>query len=117
MNEISIEVQRPRGLVPGTREWLVELEGPRLVSRLVNEVHASPVGEMTPTQARCAAMLMDRILPAMSAVHHTIEGDLAKKTEDELKAELRRLLNGDVTDVEAKEAQSAPDQEQQTASN
>lgn len=102
---------RPRGLVPGSREWLVEQEGPRLVKRLVDEVHAGDVGAMTPTQARCAAMLMDRVLPAMSAVHHTVEGDLQRMPTEQLKEELRRLLGNDAQDVQAKPEPDEPEQE------
>lgn len=100
--------QRPRFLAPGSREWLVEQEGPRLVKRLVDEVHAGSVGEMTPTQARCAAMLMDRVLPAMSAVHHTVEGDLQRLSTDEIKAQLKAMLGNDIQDVLPK---SEPSQE------
>lgn len=104
---------RPRGLVPGSREWLVEQEGPRLVKRLVDEVHAGAVGEMTPTQARCAAMLMDRVLPAMSAVHHTVEGDLQRMSTEEIKAQLRAMIGNDVQDVLPKpEALAEPSDEE-----
>ena len=88
---MDIYIPRPRGLVPGSREWLMEVEGPKIIRRLVDEVHAGEVGGMTPTQARCASILIDRILPTMSAVTHTIEGSLAQMTEAEIVAELSRI--------------------------
>ncbi|HEX9116527.1 MAG TPA: hypothetical protein VGA61_10695, partial [Anaerolineae bacterium] len=108
--------QRPRFLAPGTREWLVEQEGPRLVKRLVDEVHAGQVGEMTPTQARCAAMLMDRVLPAMSAVHHTVEGDLQRLSTEEIKAQLKAMLGHDVQDVPMRDLPTEATAPEQAAS-
>lgn len=107
------EIKRPRGLVPGSREWLTEIEGPRLITRLVDEVHAGEVGAMTPTQARCAAMLLDRFAPTMSAVHHTVEGTLGKMSEAEILAELERLttkpaLPAPEEDTDAIEAELPP---------
>lgn len=95
-----IALDRPRGLVPGSLEWLREREGPRLVKRLVDEVHAGNVGEMTPTQARCASMLLDRVLPQVSAVHHTVETTYANMSEEELRREFLRLTSRDAVDVQ-----------------
>jgi len=89
---MDITTERPRGLVPGSLEWLREIEGPRLVKRLVDESHANPVGEMTPTQARCAALLIDRVLPAISAVHHTVETSLTKVSSDDLNKRFLELM-------------------------
>lgn len=99
---------RPRGLVPGSIEWLREVEGPRLVKRLVDEVHANKVGEMTPTQARCASMVLDRVLPTLQAHHHTVEGELSRKTTEELKAELKAILGNDVQDAQIIEMRGTP---------
>jgi hypothetical protein len=86
--------------VPGTVEWLRGIEGPRLVQRLLDEVHANAIGEMTPTQARCASMLLDRALPTLTAVHHTMETSLSAMSEADI---LRRLqqLTGQTIDVKA----------------
>lgn len=90
MSEIT--TTRPRGLVPGSIEWLREIEGPRLIQRLSDEAHANPVGEMTPTQARCAALLIDRVLPTVSAVHHTVETQHSKLSDKELQERFAKLM-------------------------
>jgi hypothetical protein len=107
-----LTTKRPRGLVPGTVEWLREIEGPRLVKRLLDEVHAKPVGEMTPTGARCASMLLDRALPTLATVHHTVEGSLSRMTDDELRQELRRLTEqqGNTITVQAREVLESTEQ-------
>ena len=109
MDTNHLTTKRPKGLVPGTVDWLREVEGPRLVQRLIDEVHHQPVGEMTPTGARCASMLLDRALPTLSAVHHTIEGGLARMTDEEIRQELARLTNqpSPTIDVQAREVQPA----------
>lgn len=90
--KLEISTARPRGLVPGSIEWLREVEGPKLVKRLVDEAHANPVGEMTPTQARCAALIIERVLPSVSAVHHTVESSLKNQSDAELKDRFERLM-------------------------
>lgn len=95
--------KRPKGLVPGTMDWLREVEGPRLLEKLVRVVHGDD--EFTPTQARVAGMLMDRVAPTVSAVHHTVESTYGKMTTDQLKAELKHLLAGDPIDIEAIEVE------------
>lgn len=102
MSETALTIARPRGLVPGTREWLTEIEGPRVLKRVIDEIHAQPVGEMNPTGARLCSIVLDRVLPTISAVHHTIEGDLKQLSEQEIKDRLKELLAGEATDVEAK---------------
>lgn len=102
-------------------EWLRDIEGPRLIKRLVDEVHAHDVGKMTPTGARCAAMLLDRALPTLSAVHHTVEGQLSSMSTDEILAELKRIASQpgqilevqDVTPREVEETQSEENPEQE----
>lgn len=84
--------QRPRGLVPGTPEWLSEIQGPRLVLRLVAEIEAQAVGEMNPTGARLLGMALDRILPSLTAVHHSGETQLTGFSDEQLKEKLRTLL-------------------------
>ncbi|KAF3997533.1 hypothetical protein [Glaciimonas immobilis] len=85
--------KRPRGLVPGSMEWLREMEGPRLLTRLVEEIHASPAGEMTPTAARCAGMLLPIIYPTLSAVHHTVETTLSKESTEDLQARFAKIMS------------------------
>lgn len=84
--------ERPRGLVPGTPEWLVQVQGPKLILRLVAEIEASEVGKMTPTGARLLGMALDRIHPSLTAVHHTGETQLSGLTDDQLKEKLRLHL-------------------------
>lgn len=90
MDEIT--TTRPRGLKPGSMEWLREVQGPRLLERLVDEVHANPAGEMSPTQARCAGMLIPIIYPALSAVHHTVETTLAKESTIDLQKRFEKIM-------------------------
>lgn len=89
---MDIASQRPRGLVPGTPEWLAEIQGPRLILRLVDEIDAQQVGEMTPTGARLLGMALDRILPSLTAVHHTGDSPLGGFSDEQLKEKLRVLL-------------------------
>lgn len=87
-------------------EWLREVQGPRLLTRLVEEVHAATPGEMTPTQARCAGMLIPIIYPALSAVHHTVETTLAKVSTEELEARFAQLMQAQ-KNAQALEASAA----------
>lgn len=88
----DITTPRPRGLVPGTPEWLAEVQGPKLVLRLIAEIDAQAVGEMNPTGARLLGMALDRILPSLTAIHHTGETQLTGFTDAQLKEKLRILL-------------------------
>ena len=103
--DISI---RPKGLSPGSLEWLRAVEGPRLLQRLVDEIHSGEAGEMTPTQARCAGMLIPIIYPALSAVHHTVETTLAKVSTEELEARFAQLMQAqkNAHALEASQAQT-----------
>jgi|ERR1700675_669245 len=85
-------MERPRGLVPGTPEWLAQVQGPKLILRLVDEIEAQKVGFMSPTGARLLGMALDRIYPSLTAIHHTGSTDLTPMTDDELKEKLRLLL-------------------------
>lgn len=84
--------QRPRGLVPGTPEWLAQVQGPRLILRLVEEIEAQKVGFMSPTGARLLGMALDRVYPSLTAVHHTGSNDLTPMTDEQLREKLRLLL-------------------------
>lgn len=88
----DLTTDRPRGLVPGTPEWLAEIQGPALVLRLIAEIEAQPVGAMNPTGARLLGMALDRILPSLTAVHHTGETQLTAFSDEQLKEKLRVLL-------------------------
>lgn len=99
---MQLTTKRPRGLVPGTMEWLREIEGPRLLQKLVMVVHGEV--EFTPTQARVAGILLDRVAPTVSAVHHTVESQYGKMDTQALKNELKLLLAGETIDVEMIEA-------------
>ena len=88
----DISTPRPRGLVPGSQEWLVEIQGPKLVKRLIDEIDAQQIGDMTPTGARLLGMALDRILPSLTAIHHTGETQMAGFTDEQLKEKLRVLL-------------------------
>ncbi len=88
----DLTTPRPRGLVPGTPEWLAEVQGPKLVLRLIQEIDAQEVGQMNPTGARLLGMALDRILPSLTAIHHTGETQLNGMTDDQLKEKLRLLL-------------------------
>lgn len=85
-------LERPRGLVPGTPEWLTQIQGPRLVKRLIDEIDAQPLGAMSPTGARLLGMALDRILPSLTAIHHTGETALTGFSDEQLKEKLRALL-------------------------
>lgn len=89
---MDIATQRPRGLVPGSTEWLAEIQGPKLVIRLIKEIEAQEVGSMTPTGARLLNMALDRIMPVLTAIHHTGETQLTGFTDEQLKEKLRTLL-------------------------
>jgi len=89
---MDITTPRPRGLVPGSPQWLAEVQGPRLVLRLIEEIDAQKVGEMNPTGARLLGMALDRILPSLTAIHHTGETQLTGFTDEQLKEKLRLLL-------------------------
>lgn len=89
---MSISIERPRGLVPGTPEWLAQVQGPRLILRLVEEIEAQKVGFMSPTGARLLGMALDRVYPSLTAVHHTGTNDLTPMTDEQLKEKLRLLL-------------------------
>lgn len=89
---MDITTQRPRGLVPGTPEWLAQVQGPKLVLRLVAEIEAQKIGNMSPTGARLLGMALDRILPSLTAIHHSGETQLTGFTDDQLKEKLRLLL-------------------------
>ena len=89
---MDITTQRPRGLVPGTPEWLAQVQGPKLVLRLVAEIEAQEIGNMSPTGARLLGMALDRILPSLTAIHHSGETQLTGFTDDQLKEKLRLLL-------------------------
>lgn len=84
--------QRPRGLVPGTPEWLAQIQGPKLVLRMIAEIDAQEVGSMSPTGARLLGMALDRIMPSLTAIHHSGEGQLTGFTDEQLKEKLRLLL-------------------------
>lgn len=88
----DISTPRPRGLVPGSPEWLTEIQGPKLVKRMIDEIEAQEIGEMTPTGARLLGMALDRILPSLTAIHHTGETQLSGFTDEQLKEKLRILL-------------------------
>lgn len=88
----DLTTQRPRGLVPGTPEWLAEVQGPKLVLRLISEIEAQPIGGMSPTGARLLGMALDRIMPSLTAIHHTGETQLTVMTDEQLKEKLRTLL-------------------------
>lgn len=89
---MDITTPRPRGLVPGTPEWLAEIQGPKLVIRLIKEIEAQEVGNMTPTGARLLGMALDRIMPSLTAIHHSGDTQLTSFTDDQLKEKLRALL-------------------------
>lgn len=88
----DISTPRPRGLVPGSPEWLTEIQGPKLVKRMIDEIEAQEIGEMTPTGARLLGMALDRILPSLTAIHHTGETQLSGFSDEQLKEKLRILL-------------------------
>jgi hypothetical protein len=88
----DLTTPRPRGLVPGTPEWLAEIQGPKLVLRLIAEIDAQEVGQMNPTGARLLGMALDRIMPSLTAIHHSGETQLTGFTDDQLKEKLRLLL-------------------------
>ena len=90
---MNIPTERPRGLVPGTPDWLAQIQGPKLIMRLVEEIDAQKVGFMSPTGARLLGMALDRILPSLTAIHHTGETQLSSFTDDQLKEKLRLLLD------------------------
>lgn len=89
---MNITTQRPRGLVPGSQDWLTEIQGPKLVMRLIKEIDAQKVGQMSPTGARLLGMALDRVLPSLTSIHHTGETQLNAFTDDQLKEKLRALL-------------------------
>jgi hypothetical protein len=89
---MDITTPRPRGLVPGTPEWLSEIQGPKILIRMIKEIEAQPVGEMTPTGARLAGMILDRVMPSLTAIHHSGDTNLVSFTDDQLKEKLRVLL-------------------------
>src|SRR5271163_4908394 len=89
---MDITTQRPRGLVPGTPEWLAEIQGPKLILRLVAEIDAQQLGFMTPTGAKLLGMALDRIMPSLTAVHHSGDTVLTGFTDEQLKEKLRLLL-------------------------
>lgn len=84
--------ERPKGLVPGTAEWLVQVQGPKLILRVIAEIEAQEVGKMNPTGARLVGMVVDRIMPSLTAIHHSGETQLTGFTDDQLKEKLRFLL-------------------------
>lgn len=88
----DIESKRPVGLVPGTPQWLAEIQGPRLVMRLIQEIEAQQVGQMSPTGARLLGMALDRIMPSLTAIHHSGETQLSSFSDEQLKEKLRLLL-------------------------
>jgi hypothetical protein len=88
----DLTTQRPRGLVPGSTEWLAEIQGPKLVLRLIAEIDAQEVGQMNPTGARLLGMALDRIMPSLTAIHHSGETQLTGFTDEQLKDKLRLLL-------------------------
>jgi hypothetical protein len=88
----DITTQRPKGLVPGTPEWLAQVQGPKLVLRMIAEIDAQPVGGMSPTGARLLGMALDRILPSLTAIHHSGDTPLTGFTDDQLREKLRVLL-------------------------
>lgn len=88
----EIESKRPVGLVPGTPQWLAEIQGPRLVLRLIQEIEAQEVGQMSPTGARLLGMALDRIMPSLTAIHHSGETQLSGFSDEQLKEKLRVLL-------------------------
>src|SRR5271169_1584040 len=110
---MGMPIERPRGLVPGTPEWLAQVQGPKLILRLVNEIDAQKVGFMSPTGARLLGMALDRIYPSLTAIHHTGNTDLSPMTDDELKEKLRLLLGEqeatkfDISTVETVEYQDS----------
>lgn len=101
-------IKRPRGLVPGSVEWFRESVGPKLLTRLHDEIEAQTVGEMTPTGARLLTVGLGLIYPTVSAVHHTVEGSLAKVSEVELKNRFEKLMQAhkEQQALEASEAQT-----------
>jgi hypothetical protein len=108
--------KRPRGLVPGTPEWLAQVQGPKLVLRMVAEIEAQEIGKMSPTGARLLGMALDRILPSLTAIHHTGETQLNGFTDDQLKEKLRLLLGEkeaaafDLKQVQTVDFQEQPDE-------
>lgn len=88
----DLTTARPRGLVPGSPEWLAEIQGPKLVLRLIAEIDAQAIGEMNPTGARLLGMALDRIMPSLTAIHHSGETQLTGFTDEQLKEKLRLLL-------------------------
>src|SRR5882757_9423557 len=111
---MDITTPRPRGLVPGSPEWLSEIQGPKLVLRLIHEIEAQKVGQMSPTGARLLGMALDRIMPSLTAIHHTGETQLTGFTDDQLKEKLRDLLRQqeaskfDMTTVETVDFKEKP---------
>lgn len=89
---MDISTPRPAGLVPGSPEWLAEIQGPKLVMRLIDEIEAQKIGQMSPTGARLLGMALDRIMPSLTAVHHTGDGSFSTMTDEQLKEKLRVLL-------------------------
>lgn len=89
---MDISTERPKGLVPGSPDWLAQVQGPKLVMRLIEEIDAQAVGQMSPTGARLLGMALDRIMPSLTAVHHTGETHLTAFSDEQLKEKLRALL-------------------------
>lgn len=92
IKDSELITQRPRGLVPGTPEWLAQIQGPKLVLRMIAEIDAQPIGSMSPTGARLLGMALDRIMPSLTAIHHSGETQLTGFTDEQLKEKLRLLL-------------------------
>lgn len=83
--------KRPRGLAPGNPEWFKEVVGPKLLTRLHDEIEAQPVGELNPTGARLLVAGLGLCYPTVSAVHVTHETPLANVPTAELEQRLQQL--------------------------
>lgn len=92
--------KRPRGLVPGSIEWFRQVVGPKLLTRLHDEIEAQNVGEMTPTGARLLTTGLSIVYPTVSAVHHTVETQLASMSDAQLKESLAALLTNSADDAQ-----------------
>lgn len=85
-------LQRPVGLVPGTREFFNEVTATKARAFLDAVLdHADPTAP-NPSTLRAVALVMERTDPTVSAVHHTIETKTSKMSTEELKAKLAEIL-------------------------
>jgi hypothetical protein len=96
VTDMNLTTKRPVGLVPGTPEWLAQIQGPRLILRAIQEIEAQQVGGMSPTGARIMSMLLDRVHPVLTAVHHSADASFSSMTTEELKQKLAELVSPEV---------------------